>query len=397
MVRLYFSWICCFLLWHTAHGQTIRLDSVYLGSRGFVEYFPGNIPLILSATHGGDLRPADIPNRTCAGCVTSADLYTRELAIELRESVFRANGYYPHLVINRLHRSKLDANREIIEAAQGHPDAEKAWKEFHGFLEQAVVQIKNTCGRGLLIDIHGHGHTIQRLELGYLLSAVTLRTNEDNLDTEEIVSQSSIRYLASNNRLNLKHHVLVRGENSLGALLEQEGFPSVPAPGDPAPRSGQDYFSGGYNTEKYGSANGGTIDAIQIECNFQGVRDSEVSRAVFADRLAAAVLHFMQTLYFKPIPSCQTTTSAQEYAPTTLRVFPNPGCGSFTIDSAEFPIQGGQMTLFNATGQVVKRFAESTKSVELSPSQYPNGLYWVLWHVPGSPMVKIPLLQQCAR
>lgn len=400
MNRLRLTWISCFLLGYAGlYSQPFRVDSIYQGSNGFVEYFPGNIPLILTATHGGDLRPASIPNRTCAGCVTSADLYTRELALELRESIFRTYGFYPHLVVNRLHRSKLDANREIIEAAQGNPEAEQAWKEFHGFVEQATHQLKTTCGRGLLIDIHGHGHTIQRLELGYLLSGVTLRTNDDNLNTEPVIQQSSIRYLASKNNLNLPHHALIRGEKSLGSLLEQEGYASVPASGDTAPKSGQDYFSGGYNTEQYGSANGGTIDAIQIECNFQGVRDNELSRAVFAERLGGALLQFMQTFYFKPLTTCQTTTSTRELAYAgKAQVVPNPGCGNFTLDSAtsSWP-PGTQLTLCNSIGQVFARFPTPPESLELPTNRYPNGLYWLVGQTPGTPSLKIPLWQLCTQ
>ncbi|NNM05492.1 MAG: hypothetical protein HKO65_10345, partial [Gemmatimonadetes bacterium] len=36
----------------------------YLGRNGYTEYLPGEVPLILSAPHGGDLRPAETPDRT---------------------------------------------------------------------------------------------------------------------------------------------------------------------------------------------------------------------------------------------------------------------------------------------------------------------------------------------
>ncbi len=38
----------------------------------------------------------------------------------------------PHLIVNELHRSRLDSNREKDEGAQGDPIAEDVWEEIHG-------------------------------------------------------------------------------------------------------------------------------------------------------------------------------------------------------------------------------------------------------------------------
>ena len=48
-------------------------------------------------------------------------------------------------------RSKLDPNREILEAAQGNSLAEKVYKEFHSAINDAKKVVK----RGLIIDFHG--------------------------------------------------------------------------------------------------------------------------------------------------------------------------------------------------------------------------------------------------
>jgi hypothetical protein len=51
------------------------------------------------------------------------------------------------------------------------------------------------------------------------------------------------------------------------------------------------YFTGGYTVEIYGSkgSNSGAINAIQIECNYTGVRDSASNRAAFASALTDAL------------------------------------------------------------------------------------------------------------
>ena len=48
-------------------------------------------------------------------------------------------------------RSRLDPNREDLQAAQGDPSALKAYKEFHS----AINHAKSVVKRGLLIDFHG--------------------------------------------------------------------------------------------------------------------------------------------------------------------------------------------------------------------------------------------------
>ena len=48
-------------------------------------------------------------------------------------------------------RSRLDPNREDLQAAQGDPIALKAYKEFHS----AINHAKSIVKRGLLIDFHG--------------------------------------------------------------------------------------------------------------------------------------------------------------------------------------------------------------------------------------------------
>ena len=40
----------------------------------FVEFREGNIPLIIVAPHGGDLKPQWIENRDCKGSVITKDL-----------------------------------------------------------------------------------------------------------------------------------------------------------------------------------------------------------------------------------------------------------------------------------------------------------------------------------
>ena len=65
-----------------------------------------------------------------ARCVaaTNQDKYTKELTLEIRDELYKLYGKYPYVVINELARWKLDANRDIEEAAMGNSAAEEAFE-----------------------------------------------------------------------------------------------------------------------------------------------------------------------------------------------------------------------------------------------------------------------------
>ena len=270
----------------------------YFGRASYIEYVAGNLPIIISVPHGGTLRPTEIPDRTSG--TTTRDQNTEELARAIAEAFFATSGKYPHVVINRLHRIKLDANREIQEAAQGDAEAQQAWREFHEFLSIAKSAVLDQHGKGFYVDLHGHGHEIQRLELGYLLSASQLASSDATLDASAAIERSSsIRTLSELSPLSFS--ALLRGPTSLGALYEQDGFPVVPSPSTAEPGSAP-YFTGGYNTEVHGCAAGGTICGVQIEANFTGVRDVAANRTRFAAVTAKVLDTFLAShLGFAPI------------------------------------------------------------------------------------------------
>lgn len=258
----------------------------YFGREGYIEYLAGDLPVILSAPHGGRLRPEEIPDRTEG--TFAFDTNTQELARAVAEAFHARTGHWPHVVICRLHRRKVDCNREIGEGAAGHPWAEQAWREFQGFLEAARAQVVRTHGRGLYIDLHGHGHPEQRLELGYLHRAAELDADDAALDAPELIARSSLRALAV--RGQVPYSALIRGPYSLGALLEAHGFPSTPSPSRPRPQP--PYFSGGYNTVQHGRE-AAPLFGLQIETHYRGVRDTQASRVRFAQALVASVETFL--------------------------------------------------------------------------------------------------------
>lgn len=259
-----------------------------IGAESYIEWIPGDLPIVLSAPHGGTTLPTGIPDRTNG--TTTRDLNTDDLAREIVNAYVTRFGRRPHVIICRLSRRKLDANREIVEAAAGNPVAERAWREYHGFIEASAAEVRRTPGLGFYVDLHGHGHDIQRLELGYLLSASILALDDAQLALSTAPRLSSLWSMTQAS--SAPFATLLRGSSSLGAYLEAAGYSSVPSPANPSPGTAP-YFDGGYSTQRHGTSVDNRFAGVQIESNFDGVRDSPSSRAAFANALVSSLQSFL--------------------------------------------------------------------------------------------------------
>ena len=262
---------------------------------GWVSASDGTVPLVIVAPHGGDLTPGELPDRTCAACVTVNDANTQALATEISDAFERRIGRRPFVVANRLNRRKFDANRDRAEATGGYAALDPMFELFHLRVDSAAARAARVHPSALLIDLHGHAHSVARLELGYLLSAAELRLADSTLSP--LLAASSIARLNANAVSGDRGAALLRGARALGTRLALAGFPSVPSASDAAPSVGEDYFNGGYNTARHGSLTGGPVDAVQIECNFTGVRDSAANRTAFAEALVTTLLAFLADQY----------------------------------------------------------------------------------------------------
>ncbi|MFN5235984.1 MAG: hypothetical protein ACK5FV_02315 [Bacteroidota bacterium] len=377
------------------HAQPYVPGQSYFGSNNYTEYVAGNMPVILSAPHGGLLSPAAIPDRNCSGCSTVNDFNTQELARALANALHEQTGCWPHLVINRLHRRKLDANRDLPEAADGNPVAGQAWADFHNFLGNAKNDVAFQFGKGFYVDIHGHGHSIQRLELGYLLYSDELRLPDDTLNTPVFTGYSSIKHLVESNPQSLTHADLLRGSQSLGELLADRGYPATPSQSDPAPDTGEDYFSGGYNTARYSSYNGGSIDGVQIECNRTGIRDSLTQVERFADSLAVTLLDYLGRHYFGGLETsfCESSDATQSGVAWMYDVSPNPFCRYFQIrhndDSADWTAG-----VYNFYGDLVQ-FVPVTANIPVQIVPPPGGPVFVVLRRNGEIAAVKTVLSAC--
>jgi N-formylglutamate amidohydrolase len=188
-------------------------------ANGWIEYVPGDAPLIIVAPHGGRSRPFRLRERKCQACIDGNDSHTMELARVVADSFATRTGHRPHLVLNLLDRSKLDANRGMLEATASNHVLEPTWHWLHASIDSAKAAAIRQAGRGLVIDLHAHAHKIDRVEVGYLLAAYTFQQSDDAILAEAPRLASSISSIAANSRTGDSFAAMHNGPNSLGGML----------------------------------------------------------------------------------------------------------------------------------------------------------------------------------
>merc|ERR1712106_10278 len=258
------------------HANIIVVLILGVSCKSSVEYIPGNINLIFTVPHNGNEKPDHMPTRqhgcqdkkgvckfpgadSCAKSkickvATLGDAHTQDMARTVFNTFVRNTGKTPHLIINNIHRSKMDPNRVIEDAAQGSKWAIEAYNVYHDTIRKAKLSLGGNPG--LLIDFHGQGHKKGSTEIGYLIKKAEL--NSKNFTNSEL----GIKSLVARKKETVEEFLF--GKRSLGALFESAGYRAVPSPRQPSP--GKDlYYRGGYTAQVHGSRDGGVVDAIQLE------------------------------------------------------------------------------------------------------------------------------------
>ncbi|CAJ0639893.1 12030_t:CDS:2 [Entrophospora sp. SA101] len=234
------------------------------------------------------------------GVVKSNDINTQEIGRALSDLISkRFKGLKPYLLVNHLGRSKIDVNRpmnegtEVVKGVKNQDfidytkkninagvdvnytnginegfnqtfesETQIVWNDYHTFMKSAVEEIEERFNYGIVIDLHGHGHPENYIELGYVLSSeiLSLPTNELNSD-QSIPSRSSIRALYTRMQSALNFVDLLLGETtSFGGILQSYGYGTIPSYAHPYPKQNERYFHGGYIVQKYGSRHGEQVE-----------------------------------------------------------------------------------------------------------------------------------------
>jgi len=353
-------------------GQVYHDDSLW------VEYQAGNLPIILISSHGGYLEPSSLPDRDCEGCVYLRDAYTQEITRMAAEEIHRLTGCYPHVIYNLLHRRKLDANRAIIEATDSTALAEPPWYSFHGFIDSASAAVEQAWSKGIVIDVHGHAHDLQRLEMGTLLSDADLMLSDQEINSGPLIAKSSCNHLIHNNISGADHVELLRGLTALGSLLDTCGWSAIPSADIPLLGAGEPHFNGGYITKRHGSRDSGTVDAIQIEGNNE-MRWDATQRALFADILAKKLLEYVSIHYIEDFgygycgihPDLESSIHTDTQC---LEIKAHQDNEWFVIDGV---LEDYEISIYDSDNQLYRVYQNVQARLAINKAKLPIGRYYV--------------------
>lgn len=246
------------------------------GSAALVTIEQGDLPIILSAPHGGKEAIPGAAERMVGGAgkfVKLRDSGTDALALNLAEAIGRRMRARPYLVVARFHRKFADANRPP-EGAYECAEAKAHYDAYHAALRGACAAVRQRWGRGLLIDVHGQG----------VDSGAIFRGTANGRTVRGLVKEFGL--------------AAVTGPDSLAGWLEAGGYKILPPCGDATAR--ESTFTGGHIVQAY-SAEGSGVDAIQLEFGGQFRAPDRIGRT--ADDVAEAIEAFAGK--FLPQPAAE--------------------------------------------------------------------------------------------
>ena len=209
----------------------------------------GTLPLIISVPHGGSLKCRNIPIRSEG--VMGVDKATIQLAndfmfyIKRQSERITSNQQYPSYIISKIRRSKIDFNRNEIEAYDLNSAlARRIFQFYHKKIKEFITYNLKIFNYSLLIDIHG----FEKHKRPPGFRDVELILGTDNLLS--LLPESTPKR--------------DQDKNIRGKIIKKFLKLDIPiAPGHP--RRKEYVLTGGYIIKQYGAAKIPKSQAIQIE------------------------------------------------------------------------------------------------------------------------------------
>jgi N-formylglutamate amidohydrolase len=201
----------------------------------------GQIPIILSAPHGGRTAIPGVPVRKGDGAAdfkTVRDENTIELAELIAAEIENRLHGKPYLVMAKFERRFADANRSEEMGVESEA-AKPYYRAYHRALADDTKEVQQKWKRGLLLDVHGQA-----------AHPAALARGTNNGKTVELL-------------LKRFGQDALTGPKSLFGAFEGMGYAIVPRSTSTDKEDRQ--FAGGYIVQTYGSHQGSGIDAIQLE------------------------------------------------------------------------------------------------------------------------------------
>ncbi len=240
--RVVATTLICLMFWGlvVVSSSAVQAQQPKSDSEPLITVRTGDIPIVLSAPHGGRRTIPHVPERMANGekqFVVTRDENTAELTMKLVDEIERHLHGRPFMVVAHFGRKYLDANRPPEDAYE--VDAAKVvYEQYHGALKHACQAIHDRWLHGLLLDIHGQAAEPDKIIRGTA-----------NGDTVRSLAQRHSR-------------AAVIGPRSLFGALREAGIGVLPQL-DTDDREVK--FNGGYIVRTYGSHREGGLDAFQLE------------------------------------------------------------------------------------------------------------------------------------
>ena len=260
--------------------RLLLLASLFVASHacasGLVTAQPGELPIVLTAPHGGreDVPGCELRTPVGSRFVTSTDLNTDALAEAIASEIKRLTGRAPYLIVARFHRKYIDANRRADEAYEG-PACKKVYDEYHAIARRFVDEVRAKHPHAVLFDIHGQARYPDSV----------LRGTQHGSTVRSLLARSGAAALT--------------GPSSVFGQFEASGYRIAPPNDLPAnARVETQGYTGGHTVVTYGSNRSDGIDAIQLEFG-RDLRRNDVIAKTAADT-AQAIVAFYRTFLGPP-------------------------------------------------------------------------------------------------
>ena len=241
----------------------------------YIDFHKGNIPLIISVSHGGKLECIDIPKRSQG--ILGIDGRTIKIAkkliglIKLKYQNQTGTAKTPSYIVSKVRRSKIDLNRDETEAyVQSSLTAKKIYNFYFDKIREIVLENLNLFNRSLLVDVHGFEK--HKRPQGYRDVELILGTNNLKSIFPEPVS------------------IKERGNNIRGKIIRK--FQELNIPIAPShPKRIEYVLTGGYITKQFGASQIPKSQAIQIEFSDR-IR-------IYDKKLGELVLNSLANIFFE--------------------------------------------------------------------------------------------------
>lgn len=236
----------------------------------------GTLPILLSAPHGGRTPIDGATIRHGVGVAqftTVLDGNTDALTLKIAAALEKKLHAKPYYVVAKFERKYADANRPATEAYESDA-AKPVYEHYHTTLTKYRDAIKKQHTTGIVLDIHGQGA-------------------ETNTIFRGTAGGKSVKHLVDRHG-----DAALTGGSSLFGQLSKHDLAVFPAIGTKDKEDRR--FNGGYIVQTYGSADGGAIDAIQLEIGSNLRQKTKLDDT--ADKIADAIIVFVKE-YVTPPPA----------------------------------------------------------------------------------------------